>query len=83
MRSPPGALTAMIVLGKITDYWRSWVATHGDPLANLHIGFEIPTIVVGGSSAAINWAQLGVLAIIGVVALAFVYAVWRLLVKGI
>lgn len=74
-----GALGAVILLGKLTDYWRSWTTAegHSDPLANLGFNLDLPTFALGGSATAINWGQLAGLALVIALALLVLYAFWR------
>jgi hypothetical protein len=78
-----GSLGAILLLGKITEYWRTWVTApgHSDPLANFNLSLtppvNVPTIVLGGPSTAFNWGQLAGLAIVLILALIIGYAFWR------
>jgi len=74
-----GAAGAILLLAKLTDYWRLWVADHGDPLANFNLNLALPPITVGGSSTVVNWSQLGIYALIITLALIVAYAFWRAL----
>jgi hypothetical protein len=74
-----GAAGGILLLAKLTDYWRLWVADHGDPLANFNLNLALPPIVVGGSSTVVNWSQLGIYALIITLALIVAYAFWRAL----
>ncbi len=74
-----GALGAVILLGKLTEYWRTWTTAEGhtDPLANLGFNFDLPTLALGGSATSINWGQLAGLALVIALALLILYAFWR------
>jgi hypothetical protein len=74
-----GALGAVLLLGKLTDYWRSWTTApgHSDPLANLNLNLDLPTFALGGSATTINWGQLAGLALVIALALLVLYAFWR------
>ena len=76
-----GALGIVVLLGKVTDYWRTWASApgHSDPFANFNLNIPLPEIVLGGSSTAFNWGQLGGLAVVLIVALFVGYAFWRAL----
>jgi hypothetical protein len=79
-----GALGGIILLGKLTEYWRQWVTApgHTDPLANFNIRYvpSTPTIVFGGpSTGGISWETLAGLAIILAIALLIFYAFYRVL----
>jgi hypothetical protein len=78
-----GSLGAILLLGKLTEYWRTWVTApgHSDPLANFNLSLtptlQVPTIVIGGPSTTFNWGQLAGLAIVLILALIIGYAFWR------
>jgi hypothetical protein len=76
-----GALSAVFLLGKLTEWWRTWVTApgHTDPLANLHFNLPLPSFVIGGSATTINWPQLAGLAFLLIFALFLGYILWRTL----
>jgi hypothetical protein len=74
-----GARGAVLLLGKLTEYWRSCTPApgHSDPLANLNLNLDLPTFALGGSATTINWGQLAGLALVIALALLILYAFWR------
>jgi hypothetical protein len=76
-----GALSAVFLLGKITEWYRTWASApgHTDPLANLNLNLPLPALVIGGSTTTINWPQLAGLAFLLIFALFLGYILWRTL----